>query len=330
MKNSKPTIYDPAFLPNNIYSGVPSWLNLPVLENESELSSMDAVVTGVPWEGGCTIGGYSSCTEGPKAIRSVSIRYTGYLPDFDLDALDYFKVGDFGAVACRNGDYPLTFEAIRERIGQIEDAHALPITFGGDHGIAYPIISEIAKRHPKRVGVLHIDAHLDNYSNFGDDEYARCSPFYQLYNDPNMDSTKIVHIGIRGPRNHKEEFANAKKYGATVILAREIKENGWKESIRKAIEIASKDTDLMYITVCSDCLDAASMPQGPQDMCGLTSYELCMMLHEAGLAGAKGMDFVEIYPDTLSYQTAAHDACWATLYYLNGLAERKKNEGEQK
>lgn len=52
---------------------------------------MDAVVTGVPWEGGCTIGGYSSCTEGPKAIRSVSIRYTGYLPDFDLDAFDYLK-----------------------------------------------------------------------------------------------------------------------------------------------------------------------------------------------------------------------------------------------
>ena len=133
---------------------------------------MDAVVTGVPWEGGCTIGGYSSCTEGPKAIRSVSIRYTGYLPDFDLDAFDYLKVGDFGDVACRNGDYPLTFAAIRERISQIEDADALPITFGGDHGIAYPIISEIAKRHPKRVGVLHIDAHLDNYSNFGDDEYA--------------------------------------------------------------------------------------------------------------------------------------------------------------
>ena len=120
MKNSKPTIYDPAFLPNNIYSGVPSWLNLPVLENESELSSMDAVVTGVPWEGGCTIGGYSSCTEGPKAIRSVSIRYTGYLPDFDLDAFDYLKVGDFGDVACRNGDYPLTFAAIRERISQID------------------------------------------------------------------------------------------------------------------------------------------------------------------------------------------------------------------
>mgnify|MGYP000255460395 CR=1 FL=1 len=141
MKNSKPTIYDPAFLPNNIYSGVPSWLNLPVLENESELSSMDAVVTGVPWEGGCTIGGYSSCTEGPKAIRSVSIRYTGYLPDFDLDAFDYLKVGDFGDVACRNGDLSAhLLQRSEKESARFEDADALPITFGGDHGIAYPII----------------------------------------------------------------------------------------------------------------------------------------------------------------------------------------------
>ena len=63
MRYSKPTIYDPAFLPNNIYSGVPSFLNLPVLEHREELKGMDVAVMGVPWEGGCTIGGYSSCTE---------------------------------------------------------------------------------------------------------------------------------------------------------------------------------------------------------------------------------------------------------------------------
>ena len=324
MKISKPTIYDPKFLPNSIYSGVPSWLNLSVLEKSSELSGMDAVVSGVPWEGGCTIGGYSSCTEGPKAIRSVSIRYTGYLPDFDLDAFDYLKVADFGDVACQNGEYDFTFQKIRERIGQIIDAGAFPITFGGDHGIAYPIISEIAKRYPRRVGVLHFGAHLDNYSKFGDDELSRCSPFYRLYNDPNMNPEKIVHIGIRGPRNHREEFENAKRFGAKVISVQEIKETGWKVAIDKAIKTAFKDTDIVYITVCADALDAASMPQGPQDMCGLTSYELCMMLHEAGLAGAKGFDFVEIYPDNLSYQTAAHDGCWAVLYYLNGVAENKR------
>ena len=328
MKDSKPTIYDPNFLPTNIYSGVPTFLNLPVLENKQDLAQMDVAVMGVPWEGGCTIGGYSSCTDGPKSIRSASIRYTGYLPDFDLDCFSQLRAGDYGDIPVQNGNYEFTFGEIRKKVGEIYDAGAVPIILGGDHGIAYPTISELAKRHPGKVGVLHFDAHLDNYSNFGDDPYSRCSPFYQLYNDPNMDPTKIVHIGIRGPRNHQEEFNNAKKYGANVILCREIKKNGWEASIKKAIELASKDTEVMYVTICADSLDAAFMPQGPQDMGGLTSFELLMMVREAGLAGARALDFVEIYPDAYSLQPASHVGCWLALYFLNGVAERRKNGGK--
>lgn len=324
MRESKPTIYDPNFLPNMIYSGVPSWLNLSVIENDEDLKKIDAAVVGVPWEGGCTIGGYSSTTEGPKAVRSTSIRYTGFLPDYNLDCFDYLKVADSGDVATQNGNYDFTFKSIRERIGKLADAKIIPITIGGDHGITYPIISEIAKRYPKKVGVLHFDAHLDNYSHFGDDELSRCSPFYRVYNDPNMDPTKIAHIGIRGPRNHREEYNNAMKYGATVIRAIDVHEDGWKASISKALEVVSKDTEYIYITVCADSLDAANMPQAPQDMGGLTSYELLMMLHEAGLAGAKGIDFVETYPEVFTLQTAAHVVNWAFLYYLNGLAQHIK------
>ena len=76
MKDSKPTIYDPTFLPTNIYGGTPTFMNLPVIENTEDLKQVDVAFMGVPWEGGCTIGGFSSCTEGPKSIRSASIRYT--------------------------------------------------------------------------------------------------------------------------------------------------------------------------------------------------------------------------------------------------------------
>ncbi len=321
MRDSKPTIYDPSFLPNNIYSGVPSFCNLPVLETNEDLKLVDAAVVGVPWEGGCTIGGYSSCTDGPKSIRSASIRYTGYLPEFDRDSFATVKVGDSGDIPVQNGNYEFTFNEIRKRIGGLADAGVIPITLGGDHGITYPIISEMAKRHPGKVGVLHFDAHLDNYSNFGDDPFARCSPFYQLYNDPNMNPHKIVHIGIRGPRNHQGEGENAKKYGATVIPSMEVKKEGWEASIKKALAIAGNDTEVLYITICSDSLDASCMPQGPQDMGGLTSFELMMMVHEAGKAGANGFDFVEIYPESGSLQTASHVGCWMALYYLNGLAE---------
>ena len=113
MRESKPTIYDPNFLPNMIYSGVPSWLNLSVIENDEDLKKIDAAVVGVPWEGGCTIGGYSSTTEGPKAVRSTSIRYTGFLPDYNLDCFDYLRVADSGDVATQNGNYDFTFQSIR-------------------------------------------------------------------------------------------------------------------------------------------------------------------------------------------------------------------------
>jgi len=323
MRYSKPTIYDPNFLPNNIYSGVPSFLNLSVIEKKEELKEVDVAVMGVPWEGGCTIGGYSSCTEGPKSIRSASIRYTGYLPDFDIDCFQHLKGADYGDVPVQNGNYEFTFAEIRKKYGEILDAGAIPVMFGGDHGIAYPAISEMAKRHPKKVGVLHFDAHLDNYAEFGDDKLSRCSPFYRLYNDSNMDPTKIVHIGIRGPRNHQQERENARRFGATVIPCMEVKRYGWEKAIEKALAIAGKDTEAMYVTICADSLDAAYMPQGPQDMGGLTSFELLMMVHEAGLAGASSFDFVEIYPENGSLQTASHVGCWLALYFLNGVAERR-------
>lgn len=326
LKDSKPTIYDPQFMPTSIYGGVPTFMNLPVIERPDQLEQVDVAFMGVPWEGGCTIGGFSSCTDGPKSIREASLRYTGFLPEFDLDCYDYLKAADYGDTAIKNGDYDFTFGEIRKKIGEILDAGAMPFTLGGDHGITLPIVEEMAKRHPKRVGVIHFDAHLDNYDGYGDDIYARCSPFYRLYQDPNMDPTKIVHLGIRGPRNHRKELQNAKDHGATVITAMEVRENGWKAAITKALEVAAKDVDELYISICSDCLDAAFMPQGPQDMGGLTSYDMLMMLRECGKAGATGFDFVEIYPDAFSLQTASHVGCWFALYTLNGIAERIKNE----
>ncbi len=325
MIESKPLIYDPSFVPTNIYGGTPSFLNLSIIEKKEELKGFDVAVMGVPWEGGCTLGGYSTVVVAPKAVRAASIRYTGYLPEFDLDSLEYLKAGDYGDCAVKNGDYDFTFASVREKIGDIVDAGAVPIIFGGDHGTSYPLISEFAKRHPKKVGIIQFDAHCDNYDTYGDDQYSRCSPFFNVYNDPNVDPTKLVHVGIRGPRNHRMEGENRKKYGAAMIPSMEVKKNGWEASIKKAIAIASEGTEAIYVSICADALDAAFIPQGPQDMMGLTSFELMMMLRECGLAGASAFDFMEIYPETSGPQTSAHVACWAALYFLSGLAERRKS-----
>lgn len=325
---TRPIIYDPDHKAREVYSGVPSFLGLPVVTDKENLTSYDFGILGVPWEGGCTYGGYSSCVIAPKTIRDVSTRYSGYLADYDIDTFDTLTGCDYGDTVVQNGNYELTFNSIREKYGELIDAGLIPIVFGGDHSIAYPIIQTLAARHKKRVGVIHFDAHLDNYPEFGDDLYSRCSPFNRLYQDENMDPTKIVHVGIRGARNHPQERKEAKKYGATVITAKEIKENGYKEAVKKALSIAQKDTDVLYVTVCSDVLDGASNPQGPIDPCGLTSFELAMMVNECAYQGACSFDFVEIYPEVGNANISAHTGACLALYFVNGVARRRVDHKE--
>jgi len=322
MKN-KPICYVPDRVIPEIMSGVPSFLGLPPIRDKETLAETDIVFQGVPWEGVATYGGFTQTEVSPKRIREASTRYGGYLPDFDIDVFDHFVGGDIGDIPIQNGNEDFSFEEMRKGIRKILDNDKMPITFGGDHSISYPLISEFAKKYNGNIGIIQFDAHLDNMPSYGDELYARCSPFYNLYGDENVDPTKLVHFGIRGPRNHPDGLKTAK---ANVITGLEIKKNGIMESIKKAIEIAGDGTDAIYVSVCSDVLDVANNPAGPPDPCGLTSFELAMALHECGKANARGMDIVEFYPPQDPNNTSSHVATWMVIYLLAGMAVKKVKE----
>ena len=60
---NKPIIYQPGVVPQEIYSGVPSFMGLPVAKTAEDVKNFDFAVMGVPWEGGCTYGGFSKRSE---------------------------------------------------------------------------------------------------------------------------------------------------------------------------------------------------------------------------------------------------------------------------
>ena len=102
MKN-KPICYVPGREIPEVFSGVPSFLGLPVIRTDKELEESDIVFMGVPWEGVNTNGPFTSVEMATKTVRKASTRYGGYLPDFDIDVFDHFSGGDIGDVAVRNG-----------------------------------------------------------------------------------------------------------------------------------------------------------------------------------------------------------------------------------
>lgn len=326
---NKPICYVPGREIPEIFSGTPTFLGLPKIATPAELAAHDVVVMGVPWEGVCTYGGYTACELSTKIIREASIRYGGYLPDYDLDVFDYFSGGDYGDCPVQNGNHEFTFEQIRRKFAQIMTAEKISVVFGGDHSISYPLISEYAKFHKRDFGIIHFDAHMDNMAAYGEEKYARCSPLHRLYEDENVSPANIVHFGIRGPRNNPAGLATAREHGSTVITGMEVKRLGWETAISNALEIACKGVSHLYVTVCSDILDIAHNPAGPPDPCGMTTFELAMMLHACGKAGANAFDFVELYPGQDPNNTSAHNAVWMTIYFLAGVVKNRFNLTDQ-
>ena len=317
----KPVCYMPSRIIPEVFSGVPSFLGLPVIKEKEDLKNYDFIIMGAPWEGICTNGGFTGTENATKHIRKASERYCGYLPEYDFDIFDHFSAADYGDAAVKNGDMDFTFNSVRNYMNDIVSANGIPIVFGGDHSLSYPLIEAFAGKYAGNIGIIHFDAHMDNMNSFGEDKFARCSPFHRLYDLPGFDPKNLVSVGIRGPRNHFGAIKEAKKYGASVITSFEVRQQGAKECIKRAIDIAKDGTQAFYVSVCSDALDVAFNPGGPADLCGLTSYDMAVMLTECGLAGAKGFDFMEVYPPDDLHGISSHGGCWMAIYIMSGMAQ---------
>ncbi len=306
-----------------VYSGVPSFMGVSTVNAAEALSVYDVAVMGIPWEGVVTWKGFSGCELGPKAIREASIRYGGFLPEFELDVFDYLKVCDYGDAGTANGNYEKTFRMIYEKAADVFTHGAVPFSFGGDHSVTVPIVEAMVENTSAKVGILHLDAHLDNMPDYGGNRYARCSPLHRLYEHPRIDPKNIVHMGIRGPRNNPSQLKIAKERGAKVITSFEIKERGGDQAVAEAIEVLKNGTDTIYITVCSDVLDVAHNPGGPPDPNGLSTYELSRILMAGSAAGIGGFDFVEIYPTTDRNNVSGHTAVWMAVYVMAGMVRHR-------
>lgn len=60
-----------------LYGNTPCFLNTENISKSKDMSNVDAIVYGIPWEGAVTWGDYTGCELGPKVMRLCSARYSG-------------------------------------------------------------------------------------------------------------------------------------------------------------------------------------------------------------------------------------------------------------
>ncbi len=307
-----------------IYGDTPSFLGGDAVGQNDLPDGYDVIVAGACWEGTITWGSYSGCELAPKSIRHAAARYGGFLPEYGTDLFDCLKIGDMGDIPMNTNDPAETMQNIYSAASRIYQKESVPVILGGDHSITPEIVKALTHDKAGKVGIVHFDAHLDNSASFGDDEFPRCGPIYRLAENEQVRNESIVHIGIRGPRNSETQFSIAKEMGATIFHMSEIRSRGIESITKEALEIASQGTDHIFVTICSDCIDAGFNPGGPIDFNGLFPHELFWSLHRLGEFGFAGLDFVEVYPLCDATSSSSHLASWAIIYALHGLAQHKR------
>ena len=270
------------------YSGLPTFLDLPVSDNFDDL---DVAMIGVPMDLGVT--NRSGARFGPRAIRMME-RIGPYNHALDVVPQSVLRCADVGDVPLRSRfDLNTSIADIEHYFRQVRAAGVRPIAIGGDHSVSYPILKVLGDEGP--VGMIHIDAHCDTSGEVEDIKFHHGGPFRHAVLDGVLDPERTVQIGIRGSAEYLWEFSYDS--GMTVIHAEEFAAQGVAKVIETARQVIAGGR--YYISIDVDGIDPAFTPgTGTPEVGGLSPREVQALLR--GMVGAGtivGGDVVEVAPE---------------------------------
>jgi agmatinase len=173
------------------------------------------------------------------------------------------------------------------------------ISMGGDHSVSYPLVKSClrnAKKHGKRVGLVHFDAHTDLLDKRLGIDLCFGSWTYHILDD--LTETNDLHqLGIRSSGKDKKFWEN--KFDIHQTWASEIFEHGAGKIADTLIaDLKSKDISDIYISFDIDAIDSEyASATGTPEPNGLKPHDvnilLAKILSEFNLIGA---DMVEVAP----------------------------------
>jgi len=249
-----------------------------------DLTGVDVAVSGIPYD--CAVTNRPGCRFGPRAIREASAQLQelkafphGFYPFETLAMVDY---GD-----CKiDPHHPETVAgSIEAHCAEILAGGAAPLTLGGDHFVAYPLIKAVAAKHGP-VALIQFDAHCDTWPGDGT-EIDHGTMFGRAAQEGIIDVARSTQIGLR--------TYNDSDHGFELLTAPWVHRNGIDKAL-KIIRERAGDAPV-YISFDIDGLDPAFAPgTGTPVVGGLASWQALELMR--GLQGLDlvGMDVVEVSP----------------------------------
>jgi agmatinase len=295
------------------------------LVQEASWRGADVVVIGAPFDGGTS---HRPGTRfGPYAIRT-----TDYLPHdasrphlaLRVDPLRDLRVVDVGDVEMPPGEIERSLQRLEDAVATVADAGAVPVVLGGDHTIALPDVTGVARHHGfGRVSVVHFDAHADTGDTQFGSLHGHGTPMRRLIESGAARGDRFLQIGLRGYWPEPETLAWMAEQGMRSYEMAEVVARGVDACLDEAFAIATDDCDGVFLSIDVDVVDPGMAPgTGTPEPGGLTSRQLLDAVRRCATElPVVGLDVVELSPPYDGPgEVTAYLANRVVLEVLSGLA----------
>lgn len=272
------------------FAGIASMFRLPV---EKSAKNVDVGIIGVPLDIGTS--NRTGARFGPRQIRSESVLVRPYNMATRAAPFDSFQVADLGDVALNAFNLTKSIQIIEDHYAELLKHDIIPISMGGDHTIALPILRQIAAKHGP-VGLVHVDAHADINDEMFGEKITHGTIFRRAIEEHLVDPAAMIQIGPRATGYSAEDFDWARDRGVQLEQA----EACWYKSLAPLMDAFRERIGPdrpVYLTFDIDGLDPSVAPgTGTPEPGGLTGSQGLEIIRGCSGLNIVGADLVEVSP----------------------------------
>jgi len=197
----------------------------------------------------------------------------------------------------------------------VHEAAAVPIGFGGDHGVLLAELRAAAATHGT-VALIQFDAHSDTWEDYFGEKYTHSTVVRRATEEGLVDPARSTLLGMRGGLYGPGDLEGARDLGFTVIPWDDLAQLG-TAAVAAAVERAGGKA---FLTFDIDFVDPAFAPgTGTPECGGPTSMQALALLRACRGLQIVGADVVEVLPDLDSSHltsTLAATVAWEILSLL--------------
>jgi len=272
------------------FAGLATMMRLPAATSPQGL---DAAFIGVPLDIGTS--NRAGARFGPRQMRAESALLRPYNVATGAAPFDTLQVADLGDVPINTYSIDKSLAIITSFYDAVLGAGCTPLTLGGDHTIALPILRSIAKKHGP-VALVHVDAHADINDDMFGERVTHGTPFRRAVEEGLLACDKVWQIGLRGTGYAADDFDWPRAQGFRVVPAHEL----WYRSLGSLMTEVRERVGAqhpVYLSFDIDGIDPAfAGGTGTPEVGGLTMPQALEIVRGCRGLNVVGADLVEVAP----------------------------------